>query len=59
MDPVHESGATKVEMNLNGRANDLFRPFILLPYLGVLGVLCGYASMASLDPPCALFLPGF
>jgi hypothetical protein len=33
-------------MDLNGRANDLFRPFILLPHLGVLSVLCGYASTA-------------
>ena len=31
IDPVHESGATEVEINLNGRTNDLFRPFILLP----------------------------
>jgi hypothetical protein len=41
MDPVHESRTTKVEMDLNGRANDLLRPFILLPHLGALSVLCG------------------
>ncbi|MGO8746786.1 MAG: hypothetical protein ACLQNE_12420, partial [Thermoguttaceae bacterium] len=42
IDPVHESGATKIDMNFNGRTNDLLRPFILLPHLGALGVLCGY-----------------
>ena len=47
MDPVHDPRATKVEMNLNGRTNDVFRPFILLPHLGVLGVLCGYASVCQ------------
>ncbi len=47
MDPVRKSGATKVEMDRNGRANDLLRPSILRPHLGVLGVLCGYASMAA------------
>ena len=45
MDPVHESGATKVEMDLNGRANDLLRPFILLP-LSVPSVF----SVAMLPP---------
>ena len=29
-------------------AKDLFRPFILLPTLGVLSVLCGYASTAAI-----------
>ena len=38
-------------MSLNG-ANSLFRPFILLHHLGVLGVLCGYATTLRLDPPC-------
>jgi hypothetical protein len=41
-------------MDLDRRANDLFRPFILLQYIGVLGVLCGAASNAS---PRPLFKP--
>ena len=50
-------------MDLNRRANDLFRSFILLPDLGGLGDLCGYASTATICvpsrvPPYNLSAPG-
>jgi hypothetical protein len=48
MDPIHQSKATEVEMDLNGCADDLLRPFVRLPDLGVLSVLCGYPYTAGI-----------
>jgi hypothetical protein len=38
-------------MDLNGRAYDLFRQFVLLFHLGVLRVLCGYAFAVAVSVP--------